>query len=343
MKITFIPSTLVLFLSVLTAPFSLAQGIEKGATKATEAAEAVRSALSKKDGEGDNKKLLEDTLTAKDRQYSLLKAGKYAMTWDASYVYSGIKQLNTNVNTNALIVNNLKSHSLNNTFSVDYGLRDDFALNASVPLVARYSQSDTTDGKVADLGDISLGARFQPLPLDKALPTITLNTSVRLPTGSSPFKTFNGDGMSSGSGFTTINGGINISKIMDPVALFGSVSVAHNLKATNLYQNRNDARLIEVDPGGSISFGAGFATALSYKVSTSLSYQQTISNKTKMTYLKTDNTKAMVNAIGGTSAMLNFGLGVRYTPTSTINFTLGVGLTTESPDFTFGLNMPLNF
>lgn len=31
------------------------------------AAEAVRSALAKKEGEGDNKKLLQDTLTAKDR------------------------------------------------------------------------------------------------------------------------------------------------------------------------------------------------------------------------------------------------------------------------------------
>jgi hypothetical protein len=307
------------------------------------AAEAVRSALARKDGEGDNKKLLEDTLTAKDRQYSLLKSGKSAMAWDASYAYSGVKQINTDVTTNALSANNLKSHTLTNTFSFDYGLRDDLAVNISAPLVGRYSQSDTTEGKVSDMGDISVGARFQPFPLDKDFPIITLNTSVRLPTGSSPFKTFNGEGMSSGSGYTAVTAGVNISKIMDPAALFGSVSATYNLKASDLYQNRNGARLIEVDPGVSISWGAGFATALSYKVSTSMAYQQTISTKSKLTYLKSDNTTIVAKSVGGTSAMLNLGLGLRYTPASTVNFTFGVGLTSDSPDFTFGVNMPLSF
>lgn len=265
------------------------------------------------------------------------------MAWDASYAYSGVKQINNDVNTNALIVNNLKSHTLTNNFSLDYGLRDDFAVNISAPFVGRYSQSDATDGKVSDMGDISLGARFQPFPTDKDLPTITLNTSVRLPTGSSPFKTFNAEGLSSGSGFTSLTAGVNISKILDPAALFGSISATYNLKASDLYQNRNGARLIEVDPGASISFGAGFATALSYKVSTSLAYQQTISTRSKLTYLKSDNTTTVLESVGSTSAMLNFGLGLRATPTTSLNFTFGVGLTSDSPDFTFGVNMPLSF
>ncbi len=329
--------TLASVLNVFSAHAQSAQNAPNNA------AEAVRSALAKKEGEGDNKKLLEDTLTAKDRQYSLLKSGKSALAWDATYAYSGVKQINTDVTTNALSVNNLKSHTLTNTFSFDYGVRDDLAVNISAPVVGRYSQTDTTDGKVSDMGDISVGARFQPLPLDKDLPTITLNTSVRLPTGSSPFKTFNGEGMSSGSGTTAVTAGVNISKIMDPAALFGSVSVTHNLKASDLYQNRNGARLIEVDPGTSISWGAGFATALSYKVSTSMAYQQTISSKSKLTYLKSDNTKTVAKSVGGTSAMLNLGLGLRYTPASTLNFTFGLGLTSDSPDFTFGVNMPLSF
>lgn len=340
MKKIAIPHTLLVALSAMAMTSSFAQEASKDPINA---AEAVRSALAKKEGEGDNQKLLQDTLTAKDRQYSLLKAGKYAMAWDASYAYSGVRQINNDVTTNALIVNNLKSHTLTNNFSLDYGLRDDFAVNVSAPFVGRYSQSDTTDGKVSDMGDISVGARFQPLPMDKDLPTITLNTSVRLPTGSSPFKTFNAEGLSSGSGYTAVTGGVNVSKIMDPAALFGSVSVTYNLKASDLYQNRNGARLIEVDPGASISFGAGFASALSYKVSTSLAYQQTISNRSKLTYLKADNTKTVAKSVGSTSAMLNFGLGLRYTPVSTLNFTFGVGLTSDSPDFTFGVNMPLSF
>ena len=72
-------------------------------------------------------------------------------------------------------------------------------------------------------------------------------------------------------------------------------------------------------------------------------YQQTISNRSKLTYLKADNTKTVAKSVGSTSAMLNFGLGLRYTPVSTLNFTFGVGLTSDSPDFTFGVNMPLSF
>jgi hypothetical protein len=41
--------------------------------------------------------------------------------------------------------------------------------------------------------------------------------------------------------------------------------------------------------------------------------------------------------------MLNFGLGVRVSPVTTLNFSVGVGLTTDTPDFTFGMNLPLNF
>jgi len=41
--------------------------------------------------------------------------------------------------------------------------------------------------------------------------------------------------------------------------------------------------------------------------------------------------------------MLNLGLGVRFSPVTTINFTVGIGLTTDTPDFTVGMNMPLHF
>ena len=35
--------------------------------------------------------------------------------------------------------------------------------------------------------------------------------------------------------------------------------------------------------------------------------------------------------------------GVRLSPQTTVNVTLGVGMTSDSPDFSLGVNMPLNF
>ena len=43
-----------------------------------------------------------------------------------------------------------------------------------------------------------------------------------------------------------------------------------------------------------------------------------------------------------TSALLNVGLGVRLAAT-TLNFAVGIGLTPDSPDFTFGINAPIRF
>ena len=44
-----------------------------------------------------------------------------------------------------------------------------------------------------------------------------------------------------------------------------------------------------------------------------------------------------------TGAVMNFGLGLRINPKTTINLTAGMGLTVDSPDFTLGLNVPLTF
>jgi hypothetical protein len=43
------------------------------------------------------------------------------------------------------------------------------------------------------------------------------------------------------------------------------------------------------------------------------------------------------------AAILNFGIGIRLNPKTTVNLTAGVGLTTDSPDFSLGLNVPLTF
>src|SRR2546427_5960340 len=52
-------------------------------------AEAARNALARKEGDVDQTKVLKDTLSAADKQYSLLKAGKRALTYDLTYSYIG--------------------------------------------------------------------------------------------------------------------------------------------------------------------------------------------------------------------------------------------------------------
>ena len=50
-----------------------------------------------------------------------------------------------------------------------------------------------------------------------------------------------------------------------------------------------------------------------------------------------------VKTASQTSAILNFGMGYRMSPKNTVNMSVGIGLTADSPNFSVGLNMPLAF
>ena len=89
----------------------------------------------------------------------------------------------------------------------------------------------------------------------------------------------------------------------------------------------------------SFGFGIGFAYALSYGITTSISLQETISAGTKLYFADGATAKTKTQ----TSGVLNFGLGYRVSPKTTVNITAGVGLTDDSPNFSIGLSLPLAF
>jgi hypothetical protein len=309
--------------------------------------EAAREALQKKEGDVDQAKLLKETLTATDKQYSLIKKGKLAATYDLTYSYIGQQVIDvsfddTTGQINNFALTNTRGHTITNTVSADYGLADNLTANLTVPFVSRYSQSETFSGLTNAPGDISVGARFQPFALNRELPTLTTTATLRLPTGRSPFKTIESQGLGTGAGYTAVSVGANVSKIVDPVAIFGSLNLTLGAPAKHLSQVRNGATLTEVRPGPAIGFGAGFAYALSYNISTSLSFQESISGRSKL-MLVDANGPRVARTTSQTSATMNLGLGVRVSPQTTINFNVGIGLTSDTPDFTFGLNLPLQF
>ncbi len=308
--------------------------------------DAARAALAKKEGDVDQATLLKETLSAADKQYSLLKAGKQAVTYDLTYSYVGQQLIQANFTDDKLTlfdIQNTRSHTVTNTVSVDHGVKDNLTASVTLPFVSKYSQSETFSGLSNAFGDISLGARFQPFALSRDLPALTATGTLRLPTGRSPFKTIDGQGLGTGAGYTSVTLGANTSKVIDPVALFGSLNATLAWPAKHLSQTRNGKTLTEVRPGAGIGFGVGFAYALSHNISTTLSFQESISARTKLTLVDSNGVASESKTSMQSSAMLNMGLGVRVSPLTTVNFTVGIGLTTDSPDFTFGMNMPLHF
>ncbi|HYD93952.1 MAG TPA: transporter [Noviherbaspirillum sp.] len=304
--------------------------------------DAARDALKKQEGDTDQTTLLKQTLTAVDKQYSLIKRGKLAATYDFSYSYIGQEKINadiTNGNLTLFNIENDSSHTITNTVSVDYGVRDNLTASVVLPLVSKYSENPAFSGMSHSIGDIGVGARYQPFGVQRGRPSLTVNSTLRLPTGKSPFKVDANQDLATGSGVPQLSAGVAVNHIVDPVALFGSVNLTYSGAAKDLNQIRGTRVLTRVEPGMAFGFGVGFAYALSYGITTSVSIQESIARGTKL-YFR-DGTVSRTKT--QTSGVLNLGLGVRVSPKTTINITAGIGLTENSPDFTLGLSMPLSF
>jgi hypothetical protein len=303
--------------------------------------EATRDALGKKEGDADSASALNETFTAVRKEYSMLRKGKRAINYDINYSYIG-HQI---VDPSTLIVLTTRGHTVRNTISADFGVKDNLTANVSVPLVSKFTYTENSNEFTNRFGDISVGARFQPLANSRSAPNMTLSANVSLPTGRSPYVGIDSNA-STGAGSASGTVGLNISKVVDPVAIFGSANVTLSLPAKGLEQlvPGTNKKLTDVYPGQTFSWGAGFSYAMSYNITTTMSFQQSITGGTRLVYVDTATGDGSDRKTSSqTSGMLNFGLGVRVSPLTTMNFTVGLGLTSDSPDFSLGMNMPLNF
>ena len=309
----------------------------------------ARDALKKQSGDVDQATLLKETLTKTERQYSLLRAGRIATNYDLNYSYVGTEAIEVGFSDTGPIdllkIETTRAHTVTNSVQVDYGLMDNLTVSGTLPFVSKFTQTPKFSGVANAIGDLTLGARYQPFVQSGAGPTFTFTSQLNLPTGRSPFKTVEGANLSTGAGYGSLTLGVNASQVFDPVALFGSLNftAARSVDNLNQYRTADGSVLNAVKPGKSVGFGAGFTYALSYNVSTSVSFQETVTTDSHITYTPSGGTPTTRATSMQVAAILNFGLGVRLSPKTTVNLNAGVGLTTDSPDFSLGLNVPLTF
>lgn len=337
-----------------SAPASDAPAPPAPATAAPPAAPATANsaadALKKQAGDVDQATLLKDTLTKTERQYSLLRAGRVAANYDFNYSYVGTESIDVGFtqgtgDIDLFRIETTRAHTITNTLSVDYGLLDNLTLSGTFPFVSKFTQSTEFSGVTFGIGDLTLGARYQPF-VQTTGPTFTVTGNLSLPTGRSPFDEIIGQNTSTGSGYASGTLGINASQVFDPVALFGSLNFTAGKSVDHLHQyNKTDgSTLTGLRPGKGIGFGAGFTYALSYNVSTSVSFQENVTTSSTISVVDSTNTpQAPRSTTMQVAALLNFGLGIRLNPKTTVNLTAGIGMTADSPNFSLGLNLPLTF
>lgn len=318
----------------------------------TQAAEA----LQKKEGDASQETNLQEVFTSNERQYSLIKKGEISTFYDLDYSYYRDSQLNLGINEGTayqLRVDEDASHTISNTFTAQYGVRDNLTFTASIPFIAK--SDSLKDATAAGLGDINLGARWEPFPLKAGRLPLILFGSLSTKTGDSPYEINPEKDLSTGKGYYSVGVGASTRKYIDPVVLFASVSANYGFKETGLNQVRGGGNsngqggdqtyqrvLEEFDPGMTGGFSFGFAYSFNYDVSMTMSYQQSFNMNTSFKYKPTEGLADSYKAADQSSGMFSIALGVRVNPDTIVNGTLGIGLTEDSPDISLGLSFPLD-
>ncbi|RZG44298.1 putative pilus system protein FilC [Acinetobacter wuhouensis] len=334
--------------------------INKDETKslAPKAGTQAAEALQKQEGDASQETNLQEVFTSNERQYSLIKKGEISTFYDLDYSYYRDSQINSSIQDGQLYqlrVDEDASHTISNTFTAQYGVRDNLTFTASVPFIAK--SDNLKDTTAAGLGDISLGARWEPFPLKAGRLPLILFGSLSTKTGDSPYEINADKDLSTGKGYYSVGVGASTRKYIDPVVLFASVSGNYGLKETDLNQVRGNSGnangeggaqtggqiLKEFDPGMTAGFSFGFAYSFNYDVSMTMSYQQSFNMNTTFKYQKPGQTALdEYKAASQSSGMFAIALGVRVSPDTIVNGTVGIGLTEDSPDISLGLSFPLD-
>ncbi|MDM1336102.1 hypothetical protein HXZ93_08680 [Acinetobacter pseudolwoffii] len=301
-------------------------------------------ALQKQEGDATQAANLEEVFTSNERQYSLIKKGDISSYYDIDYTYYRDTQLDIEMAQGQLYqlrVQENATHSLTNTFTFQYGVKDNLTLTASLPLVAKTDL--LKDTSTAGLGDISVGARWEPFPLKAGRLPLILFGNLSTKTGDSPYEINAATDLAAGKGYYSAGVGASTRKYIDPVVLFASVSANYGFKESGLNQHRGYRIIEEFEPGISGGFAFGFAYSFNYDVSMTMSYQQSFNTGAEFTYA--DNGRGMRESYSSadqTSSTFAISLGVRVSPETIVNGTMGLGLTEDAPDVSLGLSFPLD-
>jgi len=213
-------------------------------------------------------------------------------------------------------------------------------------------------------GDIQATFSWQPLTEKGWRPAVVLRTRVSFPTGESVFEipeTYppvqNGAETQllrapTGSGYYTVEPGFTLVWRSDPLVLFAGASYA-NTFATKDYvvtlfnpnpptgqPNLTNVDHGRIDTGNVYSFNVGLNFAVNERASLNFSYVDLF---TKSTLVQAPGTHTWTRVKGTATNDSRLGIGASYGLTDNMALVInaGMGLTDQSPAYTFGISLPI--
>ncbi len=265
-------------------------------------------------------------------------------------------------------VREVKRNTVTAALSARFGLTNRLELEVRAPYVYR---SDATvsreifEGAAAErvfeasgmhMGDAEFGARYQLNDggVDRPFYIGTLRFKSR--TGKDPFDVVTdcakrcvgtnvtGTGLPldlpTGSGFYSAQAGLTVLYPSDPAVFFGSITYMHNFPRDNVSRkilNGEEEYLGTIAPGDVVGFNFGMGLALNEKTSFSLGYDHSSVGRTEM------NGQVVAGSVRTQLATLLLGYSYRLSPKTSLNVSVGAGLTRDTPDLSLTVRLPMTF
>lgn len=265
-------------------------------------------------------------------------------------------------------VRNVKSNSFTGTLSFRRGITNRFELEARVPYVYRWD--DVRGREIADpervqnvfftedangIGDVELIGRYQLNDGGGDSPYYIASLRFKTRTGKDPFevatsvsvenaRTGNVNELPTGSGFYSLTPGLSVLIPSDPAVFFGGISYQYSFKRNGVtpnlvnVDNPENYTYDEIQPGGVLGFNFGMGLALNERSSFSIGYDHLSVDKTEATF-RYDGSKAEGVRVQLGSLLLGF--SHRLNDKRTLNLSLGVGVTRDTPDLQLTLRVPI--
>lgn len=295
---------------------------------------AIRKKLSATAKEQEASNASKDILEAAGREYTLTKEGNLRFSYGLSYSYSNYDAIRA-----ASRVEEVANHTISNSFSISYGLKDNFNLSTGIPFVYKYTHVGTVNSKsTTGLGDLHLDWSWQPVKPSDRIPTIIVNGGFGIPSGRSPYDINVDKDLSTGSGIYSTSLGLSVSRVTDPVVVFTSFSASYPFSVTGINQRRTEGILEKVDPGMGLGMACGMGYSLSYRLYLNMSFSYSYSFETTYFYQNAPAARSGTAA----SARLSLGVGYKYSPRQNLNFSLSIPITSNN-GFSFSFSTPIEF
>jgi hypothetical protein len=270
-----------------------------------------------------------------------------------------------------IAVEGVKSDSLTYSLAARYGLNPRWTVNLDVPIIQRVTyypkggaggsaaaqaQESTYDSPY--IGDVNASANFRLLAETTSRPDVVLNAGVVVPTGRAPYgvdvRVIERDDddfirfavpqhQATGNGIWGLNLGASAVKTMDPAIVFASVGYQYNFirHFGDLDTSPDTVTPGKVRLGSTFTFGVGVAFAFNDRTSMSLSFVDKIVSESRIK-IDGEDSQPVIGSLGNIGT-LNLGVTHAINKNLTWVALLGIGLTPDAPDFTFGVKIPYQF